>query len=214
MGARAKKSTWPVILLLILAGVLWLRDHKRDVVAAIGGEEKAAAFDGRYERFDKCQWVDSNRNDGDSFQVKLPEGRVVELRLYFVDAPESAFKTYGKGRSNHERIAKQGRAFGVSSEQAVEIGAQAKKFVYGLLSKESFTIFTEWDDPFNDRRYHAFVELPDGGWLHEELVKQGFVRIHTKGEDVPGGLRRDAQIRRLETMERQAKEGGLGAWGR
>jgi endonuclease YncB( thermonuclease family) len=75
-------------------------------------------------------------------------------------------------------------------------------------------VFTEWDDPFGDRRYHAFIEMPDGGWLHEQLVEQGLVRIHTKGEDVPGGLRRDAQERRLREMEREARRSARGVWGR
>jgi len=212
MAVRAKQASWPVVVLFILAFVLWLKDRKRDVVAAGGGEEKAAAYDGRYERFEGCRWVDHRRNDGDSFSVKLPDGRVEELRLYFVDAPESAFKSYGGGRNNHERIAQQGRALGVSAERAVQIGVEAKKFVHDRLGGESFTVFTEWDDPFGDKRYHAFVAMPDGGWLHEDLVQRGYVRIHTKGEDVPGGLRRDAQERRLREMEREAKQAGRGVW--
>ncbi|MEP4078209.1 thermonuclease family protein [Haloferula sp.] len=214
MGVQAKQASWPMVVLLIVAAVLWLKEHKRDVVAVISGEEKAAAVDGRYERFEDCQWVDSRRNDGDSFRVKFPDGRTEELRLYFVDAPESAFKTYGKGRNNHERIAQQGRDLSVSSERAVEIGVEAKKFVHDQLGKQSFTVFTEWDDPFGDRRFHAFVELPDGGWLHEELVEEGLVRIHTKGGDVPGGLRREGQERHLEDLERAARSAGRGVWSR
>ena len=213
MGVKAKQASWPLVVLLILAAVLWLKDHKRDLVAVIGGGEKAAAVDGRYERFDGCRWIDSRRNDGDSFRVKLPDGRIEELRLYFVDAPESAFKTYGKGRNNHDRIADQGRDLGVSSERAVEIGVEAKKFTHDRLGRKSFTIFTEWDDPFGDRRYHAFIELPGGGWLHEELIEQGFVRIHTKGQDVPGGLRRDGQEKRLRDLEGDARKAGRGVWG-
>lgn len=213
MGVRAKQSVWPYVVLIVMAVVLWLKDHKGDITAVSTGDP-AAASQGRYERIEGCEWIDSRRNDGDSFRVELPDGRSVELRLYFVDAPESAFKTYGKGRNNHERIRDQARDLGVSPERAVEIGVEAKEWVHGKLEGAPFTIFTEWDDPFNDRRYHAFVELPGGGWLHEELVEQGFVRIHTKGEDVPGGLRRDAQKQRLREFEKRAREAGRGVWGR
>ncbi|MFC7338405.1 thermonuclease family protein [Haloferula chungangensis] len=214
MGVKAKQTSWPVLVLVILAFVLWLKDHKRDLVAAIAGEEKAAAVDGRYERFEGCHLLENRRNDGDSFSVKFPNGRVEEMRLYFVDAPESAFKSYGGGRNNHDRIADQGRNLGVSSERAVEIGVEAKRFVHDRLKGESFTVFTEWDDPFGDHRYHAFVEMPDGGWLHEDLVERGLVRIHTKGQDVPGGLRRDAQERHLKDLESEARKSGRGVWGR
>ena len=214
MGVKAKQASWPMVVILILAFVLWMKDHKRDLVAVVGGEEKAAQVDGRYERFEGCRLAENRRNDGDSFSVKFPNERVEELRLYFVDAPESAFKSYGGGRNNHDRIADQARDLRVSSERAVEIGVEAKKFVHDRLGGETFTVFTEWDDPFGDKRYHAFVELPGGGWLHEALVEKGLVRIHTKGEDVPGGLRRDAQERRLEEIEREARKAGRGVWGR
>lgn len=213
MGVQAKQASWPVVVLIILAAVLWLKDHKRDLVAVIAGEEQAAASDGRYERFEGCRLVDDRRNDGDSFKVKLPDGRVEELRLYFVDAPESAFKSYGGGRNNHDRINDQARDLGVSPERAVEIGVAAKNYVHERLGGESFTIFTEWDDPFEDRRYHAFVETSDGGWLHEQLVREGLVRIHTKGGDVPGGLRRSGQQQRLEEIESEARGSGRGVWG-
>lgn len=212
MGVQAKQSVWPVVGLIVLAVILWLKDHKGDLTAVATGDP-AAASEGRYERIEGCRWVDNRRNDGDSFRVALPDGRSVELRLYFVDAPESAFKTYGKGRNNHERIREQGQDLRVSPEQAVEVGVEAKRFVHAELGSSAFTIFTEWDDPFNDRRYHAFVEMPDGGWLHERLVERGLVRIHTKGADVPGGLRRDAQERRLRELEEQARDAGRGVWG-
>lgn len=214
MGVKAKQASWPIVVLFVLAFVLWLKDNKRDVVEAVGGEEPAVAVDGRYERFEGCRLVENHRNDGDSFRVKLPGGRVEELRLYFVDAPESAFKTYGGGRSNHERIQDQGKDLGVSPERAVEIGVEAKKFVNDRLGGKSFTVFTEWDDPFGDHRYHAFVEMPGGGWLHEDLVERGFVRIHTKGQNVPGGVRRDAQERHLSDLENESKKAGRGVWGR
>ncbi|MEM1082998.1 MAG: thermonuclease family protein [Verrucomicrobiota bacterium] len=210
---QAKQSVWPLVGLIVLALIMWLKDHRGDLTAVATGDP-AAASDGRYEMIEGCRWVDNRRNDGDSFRVELGDGRSVELRLYFVDAPESAFKTYGKDRNNHERIRDQGRDLDVSPERAVEVGVEAKKFVRAQLGDRPFTIFTEWDDPFKDRRYHAFVELPAGGWLHEELVLQGLVRIHTKGEDVPGGLRRDAQEQRLRELESEARRAGRGVWGR
>src|SRR5690606_41234380 len=62
-----------------------------------------------FERFEGCQLVDHRQNDGDSFRVRLPNGRVEQFRLYFVDAPESDFRTYKGGRSEEHTSELQSR---------------------------------------------------------------------------------------------------------
>ncbi|MGE9271509.1 MAG: thermonuclease family protein [Verrucomicrobiales bacterium] len=211
----AKQSTWPFLLLLLVAGGLWLKDQLSGVgpLSSSVGETVAG-----WERIEGCRWVSHDRNDGDSFRLKIPDGRVLEFRLYFVDAPESAFRTYGGGRSNHARIADQADAFGIDSSQAVEIGKRAKDFVEDLLASRDLTIFTRWDDPFGDERYHAYVHLDGHGsemeWLHERLVEQGLVRIHTKGSSLPDGTSQGDQTDRLRALQAVAKEQGLGGWER
>lgn len=206
---RRRQKGWPVLVLIGIAVLLWLAEKWRPT-------DRPAAEGGRYERFEGCQWVDHRQNDGDSFRVRLPDGRVEQFRLYFVDAPESAFRTYGGGRDNHQRIREQADAFGIGPEAAVELGKAAKEAVHRWLGSGAFTVHTEWDDPFDDRRYHGFVELPgsDGAWLHERLVEEGMVRIHTKGAAVPGGRSERDQERRLRELEQAAREAGRGGWGR
>lgn len=161
---------------------------------------------GRYDVYTGCTLVSDRGNDGDSFRVRLPEGRTEIIRLYFVDAPESAFKTYGGGRNNHDRIADQAHDMGgITSQQAVEIGKKAKDFVLGQLGKAPFTIYTEWDSPFNDKRYHAFVEISYDGenrFLHEVLVEKGYARIHTKGASMPDGTSERGQEDRLFDLKK------------
>ncbi|MGJ8644016.1 MAG: thermonuclease family protein [Luteolibacter sp.] len=161
---------------------------------------------GRYDVYQGCTLVSDRGNDGDSFRVKLPEGRTEIIRLYFVDTPESAFKSYGGGRNNHDRIADQAYDMGgITSEQAVEIGKKAKSFVLEHLSKSPFSIYTEWDSPFNDQRYHAFIETSYNGkkrFLHEILVEKGYARIHTKGASMPDGTSERKQEDRLFDLKR------------
>jgi endonuclease YncB( thermonuclease family) len=145
--------------------------------------------------------------------VKLPDGRVEQFRLYFVDCPESQFRTYRGGADNHERIREQAKAFGISDEQAVEIGSRAKDVVHVLLGSGGFTLHTRWDDPFGDRRYHAFVITPDGKPLEETLVSKGLARIHTKGADLPDGTSQKAYQSRLRRIEDEARQARRGAWG-
>ena len=155
-------------------------------------------------------------NDGDSFRVKFPDGKAEVMRLYFVDSPESAFKEYGRGRTNHQRIGEQAREMGgITPEQAVEIGKKAKEFTLAQLGKGPFTVFTEWDSPFHDARYHAFIRLSYEGksrFLDELLVEKGFARIHTKGGTMPDGTSQQKQEGRLMGLEKKARASRVGAW--
>jgi endonuclease YncB( thermonuclease family) len=47
-----------------------------------------------FERFDGCVLTPDEWTDGDSFRVRLPDGRLETFRLYFVDTTES--RTRGK----------------------------------------------------------------------------------------------------------------------
>ena len=219
----AAKTSWLSVALVIAAVALWALDQKRasdpprksetSRVETSASPERA----GSYETYQSCKLVEARNNDGDSFILRLPDGRKEEFRLYFVDAPESAFKTYAGGRSNHERIRQQAAEMGgITSQQAVDIGKKGKAFTLGLLGSAPVTIFTRWDSPFHDERYHAFVRVKDGGkdrWLHELLVERGLARIKTKPADLPGGDSAAHQLGRLRDLERQAKRNNAGAWG-
>ena len=172
---------------------------------------------GNYEVYRGCLLQESRGNDGDSFMVRLPDGRKAIIRLYFVDAPESAFRRYGNGETNHRRIADQARQMGgITPEQAVKVGKIAKSFTLGMLGESSFVIHTRWDSPFQDDRYHAFVEVVQDGsteWLHELLIRQGLARLKTKPADLPDGTPVAQQKEKLLGLQGEAKRSGLGAWG-
>jgi endonuclease YncB( thermonuclease family) len=42
-----------------------------------------------FERFNDCRLEPDEWTDGDSFRVRLPDGRLETFRLYFVDTTES-----------------------------------------------------------------------------------------------------------------------------
>lgn len=227
--SRSKSSSIIPILILCAALALWIYDaysqgklrrffDSIEAPAAPNITEKDASSQdpaptnphrmGRYDVFQGCTLATDRGNDGDSFKVKLPNGKIEIIRLYFVDAPESAFKNYSGGRNNHDRIADQARDMGgITSQKAIEIGKKAKAFTLDHLSKAPFTIYTEWDSPFNDQRYHAFVELSYNGkprFLHELLVEKGYARIHTKGASMPDGTSERKQEDHLFDLQRNA----------
>lgn len=212
------------LLILIAAVAIWALDVYGDVAPAApksetssSSPEQPTAKAGSYEVFHGCSLADDRNNDGDSFRVKFPGGRTEIIRLYFVDSPESAFKSYGGGQNNHARIAQQAADLGgITPQQAVEIGKNAKTYTLNLLAEGAFTLYTEWEDPFDDRRYRAFVEVSQQGknrFLHELLVEKGLARIHTKGAPLPDGTPERKQKDRLFDLQRIAKSKEAGVWG-
>ena len=236
---KKAKSSWFTLLILIAALALWAYDQKNksggptpeqvtpqaerhsptpsEKPAKSSQKSTSTTKSGRYEVFQNCTLLEARNNDGDSFMLRLPSGKTAEFRLYFVDTPESAFKRYGGGESNHARISQQAADLGgITPEQAVEIGKKGKAFTLGLLESKPFTLHTEWDSPYNDGRYHAHVEVSYEGktrWLHQVLVERGLVRIKTKPADLPDGHTAAQEKENLRRLESEAKRNNLGAWG-
>src|SRR3954468_8934577 len=73
-----------------------------------------------FERFDGCVLEPDEWTDGDSFRVRLPDGRLETFRLYFCDTTES--------RSRGKRSDEQAAYFGMTHHQAVELGKVATTF--------------------------------------------------------------------------------------
>jgi endonuclease YncB( thermonuclease family) len=224
------KNSWLSILLIIVAVGIWgynqvqsptqtprksppSGESKKPPVSLSNKPESA----GPYEIYRRCTLAEARNNDGDSFMVNLPNGKKAEFRLYFVDTPESAFKTYAGGDTNHQRIRQQAAEMGgITPEQAVEIGKKGKAFTLGLLASQPFDLYTRWDSPFNDNRFHAFVEVQQGSkphWLEELLVERGLARIKTKPADLPDGTPASKQLQHLRDLERTAKRAEVGVWG-
>lgn len=229
-STKKPKSTWFTLLILVVALALWAYDQKNALNSPptkaatsqtrqppVQKSSPATPKDGRYEVYLNCTLVEHRGNDGDSFMVRLSNGKIAQFRLYFVDTPESAFKRYGGGETNHPRIRQQAADLGgITPEQAVEIGKKAKAFTLGLLGGQPFTLYTEWDSPYNDGRYHAHVQVSYEGksrWLHQILIQRGFARIKTKPADLPDGTSASTEKENLRRFESDARRKDLGAWG-
>lgn len=217
MARYGRRKTWQMVAILIAAVIVWFLDQRQGGTAPKGKPSTSDSVvikgTGEYETFRGCQWVDHRQNDGDSFRVKLPDGRIEQFRLYYVDSPESEFRSYSGGGTNRDRIHEQAKVFGIRDEDAVEIGRRAKKLTHDLLSHGSFTVQTKWEDPFDDQRYHAFVTPSSGPLLEETLVREGLVRIHTKGATMPDGTPVKERLKVLRALEDDAKRAKRGAWG-
>lgn len=158
-----------------------------------------------FERFENCVLEPDEWTDGDSFRVRLPDGRLETFRLYFVDTTES--------RLHSTRSDEQAAYFGISREAAVALGEQAKAFTRRALDKP-FTIETRWRPVFGPKRFYAFVFTADGSDLAELLVSQGLARIYGTRTPTPDGSDSRAYRARLAELETQAKRRNLGGWAR
>jgi DNA uptake protein ComE-like DNA-binding protein len=129
------------------------------------------------------------------------------VRLYFVDAPETA--SIGPAR-----LIEQARYFGVSVPQAIEIGLNAKKFVEAKLS-EPFTVVTRMAGGLGRskfQRIYGFVRTKEGD-LGEQLVANGLARIHGTTAAPPSTASSASERQILEDLEREAKQRKVGGWG-
>ena len=154
---------------------------------------------------DSCQLVPNKANDGDSFHIRA-NGIEYLVRLYFVDAPETA-------NLGPARLIEQAEYFGVSVPEAIEIGRDAKKFVDAKLS-EPFTVVTRLAEGLGRskiQRVYALVRTKDGD-LGEQLITNGLARIHGVHPAMPDGSSGADEIQKLDQLEQQAKQRKLGGW--
>ena len=181
----------------IISGAIWLA--ATESIDAKGKEKE-------WITLDHCQLIPNKANDGDSFHARANDNEYL-VRLYFVDAPETA-------SIGPERLIEQAEYFGVSVPQVIEAGLNAKKFVESRLS-EPFTVITRLAGGLGRskiQRIYGFVRTKDGD-LGEQLVANGLARIHGTTAAPPGGSTSAAELEKLAQLENEAKRRKLGGWG-
>ncbi len=152
-----------------------------------------------------CQYVAAKDNDGDSFRVRCGT-KEFNLRLYFVDAPETNLRY-------PERTREQSEYFGVTLDETMKAGAKARDTVQEIL-REPFVVRTRWASAAGrgkETRYYALVEV-GGRSLAEVLVSQRLARIKGVTLNLPTGKKAKAYVERLEALEREARQKRLGIW--
>lgn len=220
MNGKAKIVRF-IVILIVAAFAYWQRDllveepssSPKAESTAKGSAEKVRGYD----KFPNASLIEDEGNDGDSFKVRV-DGREIELRLYFVDAPEKYLSD--RWENQRDRVAEQAREMGgISVDEAVEIGQRAKSYTASQLKGKPFTVYTYWESVYDSERYYGFVELADGGYLGTKLVREGLARIHTKGPGskqkpvpTPDGASFHQHRDMLFDLEREAKRSARGAY--
>ena len=136
------------------------------------------------ETIENATLIDAGLNDGDSFKVKA-DGKVLHLRLYYVDCPETT-----ASKATRDRILEQQYYFGLQDTKAVmRLGKQATEYVKRVLS-QPFTIYTSYAKAPGGStigRHYAFIKTHDGRDLGHLLVEQGLARVYGESHQAPDG---------------------------
>jgi competence protein ComEA len=157
-----------------------------------------------FERFDGCVLVPHRWNDGDTFRVKLPNGREESFRLYFVDTPETTTRLLDR---NDDAV----KYFGLEKDAISALAQEASKLTSAALAKP-FTLYTRWRPVFASNRYYALVRTAEGQDLGELLVGKGLAQIRGLRIRTPAGREPADQVAHLQELEKRAQQHGLGGW--
>lgn len=171
-----------------------------------------SAWAQQLQKLHPCTLVETEWADGDSFAVRLPDGKEQTVRLYGVDCIEMHVQG---DDSNARRLRDQRRYFGIADIlTAKSVGQAAKEETFRLLSKP-FTIHTTFADGRGDGRFsrvYAFVETADGKNLSELLVSAGLARAFGVVRQLPDGTSGNEWAQQLKDLELTAARAGRGAW--
>jgi competence protein ComEA len=163
------------------------------------------------QKFEGCRYVEAGWADGDSFPVKLPDGKEIVLRLYYVDCNEVSAAT----ETDQRRVRDQSSYFGIDDHQiTLESGRLAAEKTKTLLA-EPFTVHTAFASaPGRSAkpRTYGFVTLSDGRDLGETLVGEGLARSYGVRRNTPEGLNAEAAEEKMDDLELGAAIARRGIW--
>ena len=169
------------------------------------------------QTFTGCTLVDAAWADGDSFPVKLEDGRQMTFRLYGADCIEWHVKDETLAR----RLRAQRRYFGIGGGETTQSMAKAQSFgkkaaerTRELLAKpfSAHTAFTDARGGENSHRVYAFITTADGKDLASVLVAEGLARAFGIVRRLPDGTAADEYREKLRDLELVAAGEKKGIW--
>ena len=161
-----------------------------------------------------CSLGEAAWADGDSFPVKLPDGRVVTARLYGADCIE----WHVNDETDARRLRAQRRYFGIGGGDAVESMAKARGFGEKaamrtrVLLKEPFVVHTVFSKAPGSERFYVFIETAGGKDLASELVREGLARAFGVTRQRPDGTSGSDYREALADLELTAAAERRGVW--
>jgi DNA uptake protein ComE-like DNA-binding protein len=169
------------------------------------------------QTFPSCTLVEAEWADGDSFPVRLPDGRQITTRLYGADCIE----WHVNDESLARRLRAQRRYFGIADTDAAssmktarDFGKQAALRTRELLTNP-FTVHTAFAGARGNgekERAYAFVTTAEGKDLATILVDEGLARAFGVTRQLPDGTSGNEYREALADHELTAAAAKKGIW--
>jgi endonuclease YncB( thermonuclease family) len=160
--SKRRRSTIFTLCLLLIAAFVWL-DHspiRRTWQTRPKSKEQTKTYD--FEKYHKKTFTVLNIVDGDTIDIDVPDGKYerTRIRLWGIDTPETKNPEVG----------------------VMYFGPEASEFTRELAFEKQVTIFLDEGNNTRDKysRLLAYVKLPDGRFLNEVLLSEGFAYADTR----------------------------------
>lgn len=159
--SKRRHFTIFTLCLLLVAAFVWL-DHsplRRTWQAQPKSEEQAKAYD--FEKYREKTFTVVNVVDGDTIDIDIPDGKYkrTRIRLWGIDTPETKHPERG----------------------VMYFGPEAADFTTKLALGKQVTVYLEEHRTRGKfGRLLAYVQLPDGSFLNEVLLTEGFAYADTR----------------------------------
>lgn len=155
--SRRRKTGFIMLCLMALLLLVWF-DHsplRHSWRPAPESQEQTKVYD--YEKYHAKTFAVINVIDGDTIDIDIPDAQYeyTRIRLLGIDAPET------KG----EQV------------DVMYFGPQAAEFTSKLALGKSVTVYLDVPNPTRGKygRLLAYIKLPDGKFLNEALLAEGYV---------------------------------------
>jgi len=183
--SRRRRSAIFVLCLLLVSVLVWL-DHgyiRRKWQRQPQPGEQVRVRD--FEKYHEKTFTVINVVDGDTLDIDVPDGEDsrTRVRLWGVDTPETKHPEYG----------------------VCYFGPEAANFTKELTLGKQVTVYLEEHRTRGKfGRLLAYVQLPDGGFLNEVLLTEGFAYADLRF--------RHSFFHKYKQLEAGARGGKKGLW--
>jgi endonuclease YncB( thermonuclease family) len=147
-------------------------------------QEEIQAHD--FEKYHAKNFSVVNAVDGDTIDIDIPDGQHnrTRIRLWGVDTPETKSEKYG----------------------VMYFGPEAAEFAEELALGKRVSVYLEAEKHTRDKygRLLAYVQLPDGRFLNEVLLSEGFAYAELRF--------RHSLYNKYKQLEASARSANKGLW--
>ncbi len=182
-----RRKTGILILCLLPVALFIFLDHsviRHRWQAQPKSEEQATTYD--FQKYHTKTFTVINVVDGDTIDVHVPGGKYerTRVRLWGIDAPETESDESG----------------------VMYFGPQAVEFTTKLTLGKPVTVYLDAGNRTRDKydRLLAYVQLPDGRFLNEVLLAEGFAYADLRFSH--------SFYNKYEQLESGARSGEKGLW--